>query len=48
MVQLKKAKTSIEAQIQLEKIKDDKKGEQTASDQVQIRPPTPRYQFLDK
>ena len=34
MVQLKKAKESIEDQIQQEKIRDDKKGEVTASDQV--------------
>ena len=48
MVQLKKAKESIEDQIQQEKIRDDKKGEVTASDQVQIRPPTPKYHFPDK
>ena len=32
----------------MEKIKDDQKQEQTALDQVKVRPPTPKYQFADR
>ena len=32
----------------MEKIKDDQKEEKTALDQVKVRPPTPRFQFIDR